>query len=284
MGRIAIVTDSAACLPPELVREYGIEVVPFRLLWEGRQFRDGVDLTPTEFYRLLREARTLPTTSHPPPEDFAEAYARLSQSAEGIVSIHIPQEMSGTYGAALRAAEAANSVPVRVIDSRTAVMAQGFVVLEAARAAARGASLEEVVSRVEDMIPRVHLLAMVETLEYLRRSGRVNDVQALVGSILRIKPIFSLADGKAELFARVRTSGRAVERLLEAMVERAGPGLVHAAVFHADDLGRARRIRDQVASRLNCAELYISEFTPVMGAHTGPGVLGLAWYSEDSGG
>jgi len=281
MRRIAIVTDSAACVPTELVKEYGIEVVPFRLLWGGKQFLDGVDLTPTEFYRLLREARTLPTTSHPPPEEFVKVYARLSQAFQGILSIHIPKEMSGTYSAAVRASQAMAPFPVQVIDSRTAVMAQGFIVLEAARAAAQGASLEEVTNLAKAMIPRVHLLAMVETLEYLRRSGRVNDVQALVGSILQVKPIFYLEDGQARLFAKVRTSGRAIEHLLKAMTERIGPGAVHLAVFHADALDRALQIRDHLAAHLKCAELCVTEFTPVMGAHTGPGVLGLAWYEGD---
>lgn len=283
MGRVAVVTDSAACVPAELVQELGIEVMPFRLLWERRQFRDGVDLTPTEFYHLLREARTLPTTSHPPPEEFFQVYTRLSETCEGLISIHIPKEMSGTYNAAVRASQALAPFPVQVIDCRTAAMAQGFIVLEAARAAAQGASLEEVASLVKALIPWVRLLAMVETLEYLRRSGRVNDIQALVGSILQVKPIFSLEDGQARLFAKVRTSNRAIEHLRKAMLEHIGAGPVHAAVLHADALDRALQIRDDLSARVNCAELYITEFTPVMGAHTGPGVLGLAWYSEGHG-
>jgi DegV family protein with EDD domain len=281
MGKIAIVTDSAACLPTELVKEYGIHIVPFGLIFGERVFRDRVDITPNEFYHLLAKANDLPTTSQPSVGDFLRVYERLSWEAEAIVSIHIPGELSGTLSTAREAARLVPQVPIRIVDSRTAVTAQGFVVLEAARMAAAGGDLDRVVARAEEMIPRVHLFAVLETLEYLHRGGRVPAVAALLGSALQIRPIFSLCDGHVDILAKVRTKARAVERMLAMMRERARDRPVHTAVFHADALEEAEALREQVASRFNCVELYITEFTPVMGAHTGPGVLGLAFWAED---
>ncbi|MFQ6058978.1 MAG: DegV family protein [Anaerolineae bacterium] len=281
MGKIAIVTDSAACLPTELVQEYGIHIVPFGLIFGEQVFRDGVDITPNQFYHLLAEASDLPTTSQPSVGDFLRVYESLSREVEAIVSIHIPKELSGTLSTAREAARLVPQVPIRIVDSRTAVTAQGFVVLEAARMAAAGGDLDRVVARAEEMIPRVHLFAVLETLEYLHRGGRVPAVAALLGSALQIRPIFSLRDGRVDVLARVRTKTRAVERMLTMMAEKAEDRPVHAAVFHADVPEEAEALRDRVASRFNCMELYVTEFTPVMGAHTGPGVLGLALWSEE---
>jgi len=281
VGKIAIVTDSAACLPMELVQKYGIHIVPFGLIFGQRVYRDGVDITPNEFYHLLVKANDLPTTSQPSVGDFARVYERLSREAEAIISIHVPGELSGTLSSAQEAARLIPQTLIRVIDSRTAVTAQGFVVLEAARMAAARGDLDQVVARAEEMIPRVHLFATLETLEYLHRGGRVPAVAALLGSALQIRPIFSLRDGRVDILARVRTKARAVERMLAMMGEKTGERPVHAAVFHADALEEAEALREQVASRFNCVELYITEFTPVMGAHTGPGVLGLAFWAED---
>ncbi len=280
MGKIAVVTDSAACLPEELLQQYGIHVVPFGLIWGDEVLRDGIDITPEVFYHRLRTSEELPTTSQPSLGDFLRVYQPLAGKVDGIVSIHIPQALSGTVSGAQAAARLLGEMPVRVVDSGTAVMAQGFVVLAAARAAAAGAGLDEVVRAAEEMVPRVHLLAALDRLDYLARSGRVPGVVALVGSALHIAPVFTIQQGHVTVVARARSKRRALKSMLDRMAELTRRRPTHAAVFHADVPDEAESLRAQVADRFNCMELYVTEFTPVMGSHTGPGVLGVAFYTE----
>jgi len=280
MNKIAIVTDSAACLLKPLINQYNIHVVPFGLIWGRETFRDGVDMTPAEFYRRLRKSQTLPTTSQPLIEDFVSTYRSLAQTAGGIVSIHLAQNMSGTCRTAQMAAAMVAEVPVHIVDTGTAVMAQGFVVLAAARAAQAGRTLDQVVQAAKAMMARVHLLAVQDRLDYLARSGRVPNVIALVGSALRIVPIFAIRHGEVSVVGQARTKPRAVQAMLEQMVARAGNRPVHAAVFHADVPDEAEELRAKIATRFDCVGLFVTEFTPVMGAHTGPGLLGVAFYTE----
>lgn len=280
MSRIGVVTDSAACLPDALRQQYDIHVVPFGLIWDDEVLRDGVDITPEEFYHRLRVAEELPQTSQPSIGDFLRVYQPLADEVDGIVSIHIPQAVSGTYSGARTAAQMLEEVPIQVVDSGTAVMAQGFVVLAAAHAAVAGADLDEVVRAAEAMIPRVHLLAALDELDYLARSGRVPGVIALVGSALHIVPIFTIQQGDITVVTRTRSKLRAVESMLDRMDEVTEGRPIHAAVSHADVPDEAERLRARLADRFDCAELYVTEFTPVMGAHTGPGVLGVAFYAE----
>jgi len=281
MDRIAVVTDSGACLPAELLREYDIHVVPFELVWNGHSFRDGVDITPTEFYRRLREAHSWPTTSAPALGDFATLYTQLGRDADGIVSIHAASELSATLQTARLAAEQASPVPVRVIDSRTGASAEGFVVLAAARAAVAGGSLEEVAAAAEAVIPRVGLFATLETLEYLHRGGRIGEAAALLGSQLRLHPILYLAEGRVKVAGVTRDRRRAIERMLDLMAEQVGRRPMCVSVFHADARQEAERLEALVHSRFDCRHFYITEFTPVMGAHTGPGTFGLAFCKRD---
>lgn len=284
MARVAVVTDSAACIPANLVREYNIHVVPFELVWNGQSYRDGVDITPIEVYRRLRELQegnSWPTTSQPALGTFANLYAELSQHADGIVSIHVPAELSGTLHTAQLAAEQAASVPVRVIDARTAAIAQGFVVLAAARAAAHGKSVDEVAAAAEATIPRVGLYATLETLEYLRRGGRIGEAAAMLGTRLRIHPILYLAEGRVKVAGVARHRRQALERILDLMEERVGKRPMCAGVFHADVGDDAMWIEAKVRQRFDCQEFYITEFTPVMGVHTGPGTIGLAFCARD---
>jgi DegV family protein with EDD domain len=280
MNTVAIVTDSGACMPAELVSKFHIHVVPFLLVWEGQSFRDGVDLTTGQFYQMLRRANDLPSTSQPSVGDFLRIYAKLSREAEAIVSIHVAGEMTGVMNSARTARDCLNDPPVYLIDSRTAAMAQGFIVLAAARAASEGRGVAEVIEAAKAMIPRVRLYAVLDTLDYLRRGGRVPQIAALAGSLLQINPLLSMANGRASILEAPRTKNRAVDRLLERAEEQIGRRPVHMAVFHADALAEAQALREQVALRFNCVELYVTEFTPVMGTHTGPGLLGLAFYTD----
>lgn len=284
MSRIAVVTDSAAALPVELVERYHIHVVPVLLCWDGQTYRDGVDITPSEVYRRLRQAKSLPTTSAPSVGDFVRVYTRLGQEVEGIVSIHLSSNLSATYQAARVAGAAVEEVvPVRLVDSGTAAMGQGFAALAAARVAAGGASLEEVAREAERVSRRVMVFAMLDTLEYLRRSGRAGRAVSLATSVLSIKPILYLDGQGVDVLAKPRTQAKALQVMLEEMEKRVKGGPVHVAVMHADAPVEAEQLRREVAARFDCLELYVTEFTPVMGSVAGPGLVGLAFYSEDGG-
>jgi len=280
MKRVVVVTDSNAALPERLVQELDIRVVPVLLHLDGHSFRDGVDLAPGEFYRLLRRGGHVPKTSAPSVGDFLRVFASAAGEAQGIVAIHLPPQLSAVYNTALLASQLVDGLPIRVVSSQTAAMAQGFVVLEAARAAAAGAGLDAVSARAEEMSKRVRLLAALETLEYLRRGGRIGGAAALVGSALRIMPILHLVNGRAEPLTIARPRKKAGDCMLREMGKHAGDRPVHVAVCHGDVAEEAEALRRQVAGRFDCVELYVTEFTPVMGAHAGPGLLGLAFYAD----
>lgn len=279
MSKIAVVTDSTACLPSELVQRYRIHVVPTWIHRGQEAFRDGLDISRGQVYRWLREGHHL-RTSQPSVGEFLDHFQRLSSKAEAIVSILISGELSGTYGAAVQAAELVKGFPIRVIDSRTVAMGHGFVVLAAARAAEAGGDFGQVLEGARSMIPKVNLLAALETLEYVHRSGRIPGIAALVGSLLKISPVLEVKEGQARIFARVRTKKKALERLLQEARSRMGANLVHAAILHADAMEEAERLRHQVIQRFNLAEVYVTEIPPVLGVYGGPGVLGLAFYRE----
>jgi DegV family protein with EDD domain len=281
MSKVAVVTDSVANLPPELVERYSVTVVPLLVAFGQEVFRDGVDMTSAQFYRRLREDKHLPTTSTPSMGDFLSLFHRLAEEGKAMVCIHLAHEFSGTVAIAEEVGQTFKETPVRVVDSRSAAMAQGFVVLEAARVAAEGGDLAAVTARAREMISRVNLVVTLDTLEYLYRGGRIGRAARLMGSALQFKPVLSVENGVADVLERPRTRAKAVRRILEIMVTRVGERLAHAAVVHADALDKAKWLRQEVASLFNCREMYITDLTPVMGTHAGPGVLGVAWWSEE---
>jgi DegV family protein with EDD domain len=278
--KIAVVTDSVACVPQELVERYDIHVVPFHVVWDGQVYTDGVDMSAGDFYRLFRQNKAYPTTSQPSLADFVRLFTRLSGEVEGIVCIHVPEELTGVVNVAQMAAREAASVPVRVVDSRTATMSQGFIVLEAAKVAAAGGTLDEVVAATEAMILRVKFFATLDDLKHLHRGGRIGEAATLLGSKLKINPILSLGEGRVRVLGVARTRDKAVEKMLEMLAQEAGERPIHVSVFHGDALKEAERVAEEVQTRFNCVEFSITEFTPVMGAHTGPGVIGIAFYVD----
>ncbi len=282
MGGVAVVTDSAAGIPQELAEKHGIHVMPLIVLFGQEMYRDGVDMTSQEFYRRFRESEELPTTSTPSLGDFLSLYTELSRETEGIVSLHVSRPLSGVFDIAKGAArELRSQVPIEVIDTRTATMAQGFIALEAAKAARAGQNLAQVVQRAEEMVPRVKFFAILDTLRYLQRGGRIGRAEALMGSVLQVKPILSIdRDGMVIGLDRPRTKHKALERILELTEEEVGSRPVHMAVMHADALAEAERLKAQVETRFNCVELYLAEFTPVMTAYSGPGLVGVSFWAE----
>lgn len=285
-NNVAIVTDTTACIPREQVEKYSIEVVPVEFVFGNKSYRDGIDMTPTEFYARLRQVKKLPTTSTTSPTPYLEAYRRASQRASGILHITPPSKLSGLFNSAQLAVKMAKqalpNVAIEVLDCNTAAAAQGLIVLAAARAAASGKSLAEVVEAAKSVMGRVNLFATLDTLKYLVKGGRVPKAAALAGSLLRIKPIFTISAGDAHPVTNARTNNGATKRLLEIMEQKIADGQpLHVAVMHADTLDRAEELVDEISSRFGCAELFITEFTPVMGVHTGPGLVGIAFYGEE---
>jgi DegV family protein with EDD domain len=280
MSKIAIVADSSVCLPQELVQRYSIHVVPTCIHRGKEAFRDGVDITQKQVYQWLREGYRL-GTSQPSVGEFMQVFKELSRKVEAIVSILASADLSGIYSSAFNAAKSLEGFPIQVIDSRTLSMAHGFVVLTAARAIEAGNSLAQAVERAKAMIPRVNLLAVLETLEYAHRSGRIPAIAALAGSLLRINPVLEVKDSRITIFARVRTKRKALERMIEEAQKRVGDSLMHVAILHGDALEEAKRLEERMTTHFNCAELHIAEIPAVLGVHAGPGALGLAFYKED---
>ncbi len=281
MSKIAVVTDSVACIPPDLVKRYDIHVAPVQIIWDRVTYRDGIDLSPAEFYARLRTARELPTTSSAIQGEFLTIFENLRGKVDGIVAIVLTGALGAAYSSASNAKEMVSDVPTEVIDTSQAMMAQGFIVLEAARVAAAGGTMAEVIKAARDMLPRVHMIWAMDTLEYLRRGGRVSMPQALIAGWLNVKPIVGLVEGKVAPLARARSRPKAQAKLIDLMAERVGTEKpVHVTVMHGDVPDEAEKLKKMVTDRFQCAELLTSAITPVIGTHTGPGTLGLAFYRD----
>lgn len=283
-SRVAIVVDSAASLPADSADYHNLFVVPMSLALDGRSYLDGVDLAPTEFYRLLKQSSTLPTTSAPSPARFLEAFHKASAYADSVLCITVASRFSSSQDAAREATtEASKILPdlnIEVMDSESAAGGEGLIALEAWRASCDGADMEGVLGRAKAISERVKLLAFVDTLYYLWKGGRVPKLAQMGSSLLKLKPVFELAQGEVNNLSRPRTTRRAISRLVDLMHERVASGKVHATVMHADAAEAAEELRGRVEAEFDCAELFVSEFTPVMGAHIGPGLVGVAFWYE----
>lgn len=276
---VAIVTDSTADLPPQLAASRSITVVPLTLNLDGQSLLDGVDIQPDEFYRRLPSAAKHPTTSQPSPGRFAEAYSSLLADHDSVVSIHISEKLSGTYASARQAAAMTDPNRVRVVDSELVSMGLGLVMLVASAMAAGGAEAETIEAKVIDMRPYVQTYFSVATLEFLRRGGRIGRANALLGSVLQVKPVLCIRDGLVTPLERVRTFERALNRVvvLAREVDR-GRG-VCVIVGHADAKADAERIGRELEPIAET--LMIQPLGPVVGAHAGPGVVGVGCYPAE---
>lgn len=273
LGHLALVTDSTAYLPQEVVDRHRIEVVPLSVAVGDEVLTEGVEISPKDVAEALR-AKQRVTTSRPGPETFAAAYRAAAESgAHGIVSVHLSAELSGTYEAAcLAAAEA--PIPVRVVDSRLVGMALGYCVVAAAEAAEAGLGLDEAAAAAERRSALTSGFFYVDTLEYLRRGGRIGTARAMLGSVLAVKPLLHLSGGRIEPLEKVRTASRAIARLEEIAVERAGEQEVDIAVHHLAAEDRAEPLAERLRQRVpGLRELYVGEVGAVIGAHVGPGLL-----------
>ncbi len=275
-----VVTDSAACIPKELQLQYGIEVVPITFYIGGKTYRDGDSLSNDEFYALLEGSSDQPITAAAAPGDFLQGIKQAAQGSRHIICVTIGSNFSGNYASAVSAAELAKGemlgIKIEVVDSKNAAMAEGFVVL----AAARAQSLAEAIREIEIVTPRARLLGVLDTLDYVARSGRVPRVLAWASSLLQIKPIFEYHNSMVNPLERVRTRSRSIERLLDLTEQRLQQDeALHVAVIHAHAQEEANELAEKVGKRLNPHELLITEFSQAMAIHTGPGLLGLAFYN-----
>jgi fatty acid kinase fatty acid binding subunit len=278
-GRVAIVTDSTADLPPQLTKSRAITIVPLTLHFDGRSLLDGVDITPTEFYRRLPAATIHPTTSQPSPGRFAETYSSLLADHSDVVSIHISEKLSGTYDSARQGADMTDPGRVRVIDSQVVSMSLGLVTLAASELSAQGLDGASIEARILAMRDQVHTYFSVATLEFLRRGGRIGRASALLGSVLQVKPVLCIRDGLVTPLERVRTFDRALNRIVELTREVDRGKGVCVIVGHAEALADAERIAREVESIADT--LMIQPLGPVVGAHAGPGVVGVGCYPAD---
>jgi DegV family protein with EDD domain len=276
---VAVVTDSAANVPSEITRELGVAVAPLELRFGDRAYRDGIDMAGAEFYSKLETSREAPSTAAPSPGAYLEAFR--SSGAEEVVCVTLGSGLSVANRQALLAAEEFEGV-VEVVDSGSATMGQGFVAIEAARAARSGDDLAGVAARAKQVADQVGVVGAIETFEYLRRGGRVNKLQAYAATKLDIKPVFRLDRGEIRPVARSRTRGRAVARIVEEVAREAGSGPVRLAAFHAGAQADAESLIERVAAQADVVERFVVECTPAIGAHTGPGLVGLAYFIEPS--
>ncbi len=273
---ITVVTDSTAYLPRDLAERHGIVVVPVRVVIGGVSHDEGTEVSSEAVAEALREWRPV-TTSRPSPLAFRQAYeAALEGGADGVVSVHLSGEMSGTLASAQLAAQDA-PLPVQVVDSRSIGMAMGFAVVSAAELAGSGGSLDDVAAEAEKRCAASSAFFYVDTLEYLRRGGRIGAAAALVGSALAVKPLLTLVDGRIVPLEKVRTTSRALARIEEIAIERAGTGEVDVAVHHLASPARAEHLAERLQTRVpGLRELRVSEVGAVVGAHVGPGMLAVA--------
>ena len=282
--QVAIVTDSIACLNKELIEQYGIEVIPVNFYADGKLYRDWVDITPSEAYELFLKDPESFKTSAASPEDCLNVFRNASKRARDILCVTVSVKLSTVYNSAQEAKELAKSeLPhsnIEVLDSWTATPAEGFVALAAARADVEGKELAEVISAAEEIRDRVEIVMLLDTIRHVYRSGRIPKVASQVGSVLNIRPILSIS-GTVHFSGAVRNRAHGIDRILQMMRDKVGQSLVHVAVMHAYAPDEAERLKERVSAEFNCAELWLTEFSPIMGYACGTGTVGLAFYPED---
>ncbi len=270
----AVVTDSTSDVPDSWRDRYDIEVVPLKVMFGEESFRDGLDMNNEEFFARLGTSTKLPTTSAPSPGDFAELYARLAKDYDGCISIHIARSLSATAEAARVGAQSVEGFRVEVVDSQTVSMPMAFL----CRVAADCATLDEAVAAVHKRIPACRVLALLDTLRYVEMGGRVSRAQAMIGTMLDLKPLLIMVDGEIKSLDRVRTRSRAIPRMVESF-EKDQP-VEYVGVVHAQARVEAEQIAAGLRSRLPGLEVPIGQIGCVLGTHVGPKALGLVYIKK----
>ena len=283
MAKVGIITDTTNCLPPELIRELEIRIAPMTYTMEGKTYRDGVDITRDDFYKIFKNLTQPTYTTGVTIKDFLEAFRKTGETTSDILAIVISGGLSATYKAALSAKELMQSeapgIKIEVLDSRTVLGALGFIVLEAARGAKAGMDLNQVLEIAKNMMPRVRWMFMVESLKYLIKCGRAPKVGGWVGEMLNVKPILGMSGpaGVVQPIERIRGRDKAIVRMIELAKKDIGEKPAHLIIHFAEMAEEGEKLKKLIFPQINSVEVYVSEFTPIMMLSTGP-VLGLSYY------
>ena len=277
---VAVVTDSAAGIPDKLLELYNIKVVPYWVHLGSESFISGETITPPEFFRRLRADPEMEVhTGVPAAAKFTEVYKSLATWAKSIVSVHVASKQSGTCSAAALGAKE-SPVPVVVLDTETTAMGEGFVALEAARAAADGDALDHVIARAKAAIPYAGVFALLESVSYALKGGRLSSAAGKFGGLLKIQPLLRVHNNRVSLMGQVRRRSKGIEALIEHTVDEAREDPVHLTVHYAEDEEEGRSLLDTLKARLNCVESYLTRVPVELGVHAGPGSLGVAYFIE----
>lgn len=287
MGNVAVLTDSCASIPEELLKHLNIHTVAYYIHRGQEVLRDLVTIQREEFLRWMLTARCLPTTASPGPGDYFEAYKELAEhGTQEILSIHMTSKGSGAFQAATVAQtmmqEEAPDVHIEVVDTRNVSLCQGWMVIEAARSALAGLSLDLITASVKKMIPITHMIQTADTLKYLYLGGRIGKAQQLAGSVLNIKPIIGMDDGVIVPLGRAHSRGQAYQQMADMVAEVVGQGKAKIAYVHAGAQREVERIKELVEARVHVVESFVAELSPALAVHTGPGTAGLCYYSIET--
>jgi DegV family protein with EDD domain len=285
MTEIAVVADSIACIPRELAEAFRIRIVPANIFFKGKLYRDLIDLTPAQAYKFLDNAPQFWKSSAASPEDYAEAFHEIGKNVRNILVITISSKLSMFYESARAAKEIVEkklpSTVIEILDSETAAAAEGLIALAASRAANEGKAFQEVKAIAKKVKERVRFLGLLETIRHVYRTGRIPKLASQIGSLVSLKPILTGANGVIRFAGAARTKRGGIEKMLSMMRKQTGHSRqIHVAVMHADAAEEAQMLRERIAAEFNCAELFVTDFTPIMAYATGRGTLALAYYKS----
>ena len=272
---VKVVTDSTSDIPAQLAEELGITVVSTYVVFGNKSYRDRIDITEDELYEKLVHDTVHPTTSIPSPQDFADVYNRLANETDEIISIHVTSRESGVYNSALLGKElVGKKCRIEVVDSQLLAMACGMLVIAAAKAARAGANLEQVAEVVRKAIPQIHLMIIVDTLKYVVRGGRLAKPYGLLGTVLKVRPLLTLREGKLTLTGVSRTRAKAIQHLYDFVMHF--PQVSEIVVSYATDREDAEALAARLKAEFPDVPFYMTRIGPVLGTHAGPGALGVA--------
>jgi DegV family protein with EDD domain len=282
--KVAVIADSIGCIPRDLVETYGIEIVAPNIYWNGSVYRDWLDINPGQAYELLQKDPESFSTAAPSPGDLADTYRKISRTAECLVFITLSSRVSTLHNAALAARglvkDELRETRIEVLDSRTCTGAEGFVVMAAARAASEGKGLAEVIDEAKSVRDLVDLLFVLDTVRHAYRTGRIPRLASRMGSLLDVKPVMGWWDGAARFKSITRSKDKGIDQIVGLMRSRVRGNRVHVAVHHADVAEEGEKLKERVRKEFDCVELWLTEFSPIMGYSAGRGALGLAFYAE----
>ncbi|WP_018664783.1 DegV family protein [Heyndrickxia acidiproducens] len=276
--RTAIVTDSTAYIPKEIRKQLHIHMIPLNVIINGKSYREEIDMTAQEFFEQMRNLKQLPTSSQPAIGEFVQLFEELAKDYDAIISIHLSKKISGTYQGAVTAGEMADGVKVYPFNSGWSCMAQGFYAIDAAKMALEGKDPEKILARLEELKASTQAYFMVDDLSHLQRGGRLTGSQAVIGSLLKIKPLLTFVDDEIVLFEKIRTQKKALNRIFEILGEDVAKGRpLKSSIIHANREEQALEIKDELEKRYPQVDFSISYFGPVIATHLGEGAIGITW-------